>query len=391
MPSVDLSHKEGPGPRGALSVRWGGGLQGPDDVKLLFQDPHTGVLRLKVQTPSDLWRLSRLLAPGDRVGAVTTRRDSEAPSDTPAAQRDRRTLFLTVRVERVEFHEFTGHVRVTGPITEESPEGGRYHTLDLEVGADVTVTKSALSPSDRTLLEEGLRNPEEPVLLLVSADTSSSAVVRLKGRSVEIVDERDARGLGKYGRTKASGREKDREGYVEELLKVLAPELARGQGVVVSGPGFFKEELARRLGERFPEWRGRIRVFGTSESGLPGVHELLRSGKAAEALSASVVAQEEATVERLLRSLGEGGLSAVGDGEVSQAVQASAVETLLVLEDRLTERPVQDLVESAHQAQSEVLIVRADGEAGRRLRGLGGVAALLRYPFRAAPSKARSR
>ena len=356
-------------------------------VKLLFQDPHTGVLRLKVQTPSDLWRLSRLVLPGDRMGAVTTRRDSEAPSDTPAAQRDRRTLFLTLRVERVEFHEFTGHVRVTGPITEESPEAGRYHTLDLEVGADVTITKSALSPSDRTLLEEGLRNPEEPVLLLASADTSSSAVVRLKGRSVELVDERDSRGLGKYGRTRASGREKDREGYVEELLEVLVPELARAQGVVVSGPGFFKEELARRLVERSPEWKGRIRVFGTSESGLPGIHELLRSGKAEEALSASVVAREEATVERLLRSLGGGGMGAVGDHEVFQAVRASAVETLLVLEDRLTERPVQDLVESAHQAQSGVLIVRSDGEAGRRLRGLGGVAALLRYPFLPSRSK----
>ena len=80
-------------------------------------------------------------------------------------------------------------------------------------------------------------------------------------------------------------------------------------------------------------------------------------------------------------------MGAVGDHEVFQAVRASAVETLLVLEDRLTERPVQDLVESAHQAQSGVLIVRSDGEAGRRLRGLGGVAALLRYPFLPSRSK----
>lgn len=356
-------------------------------MKLIFQDPHTGVLKLKAQTPSDLWRLSRLLVPGDQVGSVTTRRDSDAPADTPAAQRSRRTLFLTVEVERVEFHEFSGHLRVTGPITGDTPEAGRYHTLDLEVGADVTVTKSLLTPSDRTLLEEGLRNPEEPVLLVVSADTSSSAVVRLKGRSVELVDERDSRGLGKYGRTRSSGGEKDREGYVEELLKVLVPELARVQGVVISGPGFLKEELARRLGERVPEWKGRVRVFGTSESGLPGVHELLRSGKAAEALSASVVAREEATVERLLRALGAGGMSSVGDREVSSAVQASAVQTLLVLEDRLRERGVQDLVESAHRSQSEVLIVRADGEAGRRLRGLGGVAALLRYPFQGPPGE----
>lgn len=358
-------------------------------MKLLFQDPHAGVLKLLLQTPSDLWRLSRLIAPGDLVGAVTTRRDSDAPTDTPAAQRSRRTLFLTVVAERIEFHEFSGHVRVTGPIAGDSPEAGRYHTLDLEVDADVTLTKRELSGPDRALLEEGLESPDEPTLLVVSADTSLSAVVRLKGRSLEVVDERDSRGLGKYAHRKAGGHERDREAYLESLLEVIEPELARSQAVVLAGPGFLKEELARRLAEKAPAWKGRLRLFATSEAGLPGVHELLRSGKAAEALGSSVVAREEATLERLLRSLGGPEGACVGDSEVGQAVEANAVSTLLVLEDRLREPPIQKLVDEAHRQKAEVLIVRSEGEPGHRLRGLGGIAALLRFHFQPEPTPKR--
>ncbi|HEV2231508.1 MAG TPA: hypothetical protein VGS18_04920, partial [Thermoplasmata archaeon] len=80
-------------------------------MRLLHQDPTTGLLRLRLETPSDLWRIARLAHPGERVGASTTRRDPDAPEDTPAAQRERRRVFLTVLAEQVEFHGFTRRVR----------------------------------------------------------------------------------------------------------------------------------------------------------------------------------------------------------------------------------------------------------------------------------------
>ena len=272
-------------------------------MKLLFQDPHAGVLKLLLQTPSDLWRLSRLIAPGDLVGAVTTRRDSDAPTDTPAAQRSRRTLFLTVVAERIEFHEFSGHVRVTGPIAGDSPEAGRYHTLDLEVDADVTLTKRELSGPDRALLEEGLESPDEPALLVVSADTSLSAVVRLKGRSLEVVDERDSRGLGKYAHRKAGGHERDREAYLESLLEVIEPELSRSQAVVLAGPGFLKEELARRLGRSRPAVANSLRLLHAAPGVRGAVAEgQLSAGHARALLAVDDVGAQEALAGQVIRS-----------------------------------------------------------------------------------------
>ena len=46
------------------------GAWGNDGVRLIHQDPSTGLLKLRLETPSDLWRVARLVRPGERVGIV---------------------------------------------------------------------------------------------------------------------------------------------------------------------------------------------------------------------------------------------------------------------------------------------------------------------------------
>jgi protein pelota len=351
-------------------------------MKILFQDPHTGLLRLRLETPSDLWRLSRLVQTGDRVGASTTRRDPEVPQDTPAGQRARRTVFLTIRTENVEFHEFTGHVRITGPIVEGPFDIGRFHTLDLEEGSDLAITKDSLSPADRTLLEEGRRGADEPQVLIVAADWGDVAVVRLRGRTLSVVDERSRGAGGKYDRVKSGAREKAREDFLQEVVDVVVPELPKSQAVVLTGPGFFKEELAQRLSQLSPPPKAKVTVAAAAEAGLAGVHELLRSGKAEEALSGSLAARESAEVERLLLALGKEGGAALGPAELKGAVEAGAVETLLVLDTKLRDAAVVPILEAARAARSAVLVVRGDAPPGKRLAGLGGMGGVLRFPWR---------
>lgn len=352
-------------------------------MRILHRDPKSGLLRVRLDTASDVWRLSRVVQPGDLVGAVTTRRDSEAPSDTPNAQRDRRTLFLTVKAERIEFHDYTGHVRVTGPIAEGAFDLGRHHTLDLEAGMDVAITKPLWTAADQMLVDEGVQAKDEPTLVIVCADWGDVAILRLRGRAISTVDEFSRTGGGKDDRVKAPAREKDRAGYLDHIIESLKPELGAATSVIIAGPGFLKEDLSRLLGERVPAVKSRLKVLPTAEAGTAGVHELLRSGRAAEVLTSSVAASEAAVVERLVQSLGTPGRSALGPREVQGALEAGAVETLLVLDKKLREPEVLPALDLARQQKASVLIVRHDGEPGKRLAGLGGLAALLRYTWNA--------
>ena len=348
-------------------------------MRLLHRDPTTGLLRLRLETPSDLWRIARLVQPADRVGGSTTRRDPEAPMDVASAERARRRVFLVVRVEQVEFHGFSQHVRVTGPIVEGPFDIGRHHTLDLTEGDEVTLQKPALSAGERALLDEGLAGKGEPTILLAAVDWGDSSVVRLRGRAVEpIADVRRTIAGKRY----AGGQgEKDRASYVAELVDLLRREAPKATAVVVAGPGFLKEELLRAVTEEDPALAKRIRLFPTSESGRVGVDELLRSGRASEALRGSVAAEETEVVERLVRALASGTRAAVGPAEVAEAVEAGAAETLLVSDRLLTDPAVSPALEAARAGSARLFVVREDGDAGKRLRAFGGIGAILRYDW----------
>jgi protein pelota len=348
-------------------------------VRLVHHDASSGRFRLRLETPSDLWRLARLVHPGEVVGASTTRRDPEAPPDVAGAERARRRVYLAVRVEQVEFHGFSKHVRITGPIVEGPFDIGRHHTLDLGEGDEVTVVKPAPSTGDRTLLDEGLRGQDDPTVLVAAVDWGDSSIVRIRGRAIEPVADVRRTIAGK--RYEGGQGEKDRAAYVDELLGLLRREGASANVVIVAGPGFLKEELQRRIAEADPELRRKVTVYATSESGRVGVDELLRSGKATEALRGSVAAEEAAVVERLVRSLAGGMRTAVGPAEVAAATDAGAVETLLVSESLLADPAVGPTLDRARAARVRILVVRDEGEAGHRLAALGRVAAILRYDW----------
>jgi protein pelota len=348
-------------------------------VRVLHRDAATGLLRLRLETPSDLWRVARLVRPGELVGASTTRRDPEAPADVPGAERARRRVWIVVAAEQVEFHGFSKHVRITGPIREGPFDVGRHHTLDLQEGDELTVLKSTLTAADRVLLDEGARGAGEPTILLAAIDWGDSSIVRLRGRAIEPVADLKRTISGK--RYEGGQGEKDRSAYAEELVAVLRREGTSANAVVVAGPGFLKEEVVRRIHEADPALAKKVKVYATAESGRVGVNELLKSGRATEVLRGSVAAEEAETVERLVRALATGTRAAVGRREVGEAVAAGAVETLLVLETLLPDPEIVALLDRARTGRGTLLIVREEGENGTKLAGLGAIAAILRYDW----------
>jgi protein pelota len=348
-------------------------------VRLLHQDPSTGRLKLRLETPSDLWRIARLIHPGERVGASTTRRDPEAPEEVPGAHRERRRVWLEIRAEQVEFHGFSKHVRVTGPIVEGPFDLGRHHTLDLAEGDELSVQKDHLSGGDRALLEEGMASRGDPTVLIAAVDWGDSSVVRLRGRSVEPVADLRRTIAGK--RYPGGQGEKDRTAYVGEVVELLRRELPGAKSVIVAGPGFLKEQIAERLGEIEPGLRKILKVLPTAESGRVGVDELLRSGKASAALLGSVAAEEAEMVEQLIERLSGGTRAAVGLAEVTEASEMGALESLLVSEALLMEPGAIAVLDRARNQRARVLIVRSEGESGRRLASLGGIGALLRFDW----------
>ena len=84
-------------------------------------------------------------------------------------------------------------------------------------------------------------------------------------------------------------------------------------------------------------------------------------------------------VEKLFEEIAKNGNFAYGFDEVKNALDAGAIETLLVTDKLVRTKKADELLEKAKKTKSKFMIISTVHDSGKKLEGLGGVGALLRY------------
>jgi protein pelota len=158
--------------------------------------------------------------------------------------------------------------------------------------------------------------------------------------------------------------------------------------VILAGPGFTKQDARDYIAEHHPEVAERLTVVDTAGVGDRGVHEVLKRGAVDEVQTQTRISTEAELLDELMERLATGETVAYGIDEVAEAAEFGAVETLLIVDDRLRrerqgdgdwDRDVNDVVESVEQQGGDVTVFSGEFDPGRQLKNLGGIAALLRY------------
>jgi protein pelota len=341
-------------------------------VRVLKRDPRTGEVKLRLQSLDDLWHVSNLVVRGDLVRASTTRR-REDPGDKARPERmDKVRMTLGVRVDDVEFREFDLHLRISGVIEEGPQDLGRHHTFTVAPDDEVEIQK-VWRASELARIDEAVGATEKPLGTFLAIDDEEAVIAQLRQYGVREAASIQAPRQGKM----FPGRD-EREAHYEEVLAALK-RADLGQALVILGPGFERDRFGRWLAGKDAALAARAVQHGTSQGGMRGVAEALRSGAGAKVFEESRVGMETRLVERLLGEMGRDGACAYGPAAVAAAVAGGAVETLLVSEEKLRDTAVEAVLRRVEQARGRAVVVSAHHEAGKKLQALGGIAALLRY------------
>jgi len=337
-------------------------------------------ITLVPETVDDLWHLSYILEPDDLVSGDTTRRiqrDDDQLRDTGG---EREHLHATVDVEDVEFARFANRLRVGGVIVGCSREDqlGHHHTLNVEERSELTVEKR-WKPDQLDRIEEAVEAAENPDVAVATVEEGAAYVHTVKQYGTEeYAAFTKPTGKGEYARPR------------EELFADLGEALAHldPDAVILAGPGFTKRDARDHVAEEFPELGDRLTVVDTSAAGDRGVHEVLKRGAVDEVQAETRIAREAELIDELTGRIAEGAKAAYGIDEVAEAAEFGAVETLLVVDDRLREErqgrgdwevDVDEVVRSVERQGGEVTVFSGEFAPGQQLRNLGGIAALLRY------------
>jgi protein pelota len=342
-------------------------------MRVLHQDRGAGEIKMMIETLDDLWHLYNIIDEGDMIISVTFRRE-EAKSDKIRAERaEKKRMVLGVRAEKIEFHETDSRLRILGVIEEGPQDVGSYHTLNLAEGDVVTVRKAEWTPLKLERVRRSVEDARRPRLLFVALDNDEATIAVARQFGMQEVARISASGSGKMYEQKGT------DDFYPEIIDKVRQAAEPGVPLVVLGPGFAKEALVSLGKEKEPELFGRAHVYHTGQTGMAGIHELMKSGIGSETVQGSRAAQETKAVEDVLERIAKDGPVAYGLAEVERAAQAGAVDTLLVLDSEVRKGSVEDLMTAVENGRGSVMVVSERFEAGKKLEAIGGIAAMLRY------------
>lgn len=340
-------------------------------MRIREKDLKNGNIRILLETDEDVWHLYNVLEINDLVTASTTRREEKSADKLRAERSEKKRMTLGIRTEKIEFSEEDIRLRVLGTIETGPQDVGQHHTLIFEIGDDLLITKSKWRESQIERLERAVRDSRQPRILFVSLDQDEATIAVLRQFGLkEIASIRSMR----PGKQYSEGPRTDK--YHEEIISKIIPLVSENMPIVLLGPGFEKESLAESMKEK--GFKG-IHVHHTGQSGMTGVNELIKTGVGAKILRESSVGVEMEAVEKLMSEIGKDGLATYGPKEIADAVNSGAAETLLVLDSKLREEDLDNLIRAAESQNGNVIIVSSQHDSGKELAALGGIGVILRY------------
>ena len=358
-------------------------------MKILDRDFKHGSIKVVPEFLDDLWTLNNIIQRNDIVYARTTREVRFGERYERPEKGRRISVTIGVRVERVFWDRSLNRLRVHGIICD-APEDigamGSHHTLNITLNTPLTIIKEHWLDYQIEQLEKAALRRATPIIVM-SIDDEGYCVAALRGFGLDIIAEERVSLPGKHlegERTRALNE------MFKSALRALEDATKSADGsIVVLGLGFVKDDFLSFLSEREPDLREKIiDVKSVNSPGKAGIYEAIRSGVLAKALKHARIIEESEAVEEVLKRLGGGRKDATyGLEEVMRAISLGAVEEFLVTDEVIRESAEEDLavlgriMREVEERGGRVRIISVEHEAGAKLKSLGGVAALLRFPI----------
>ncbi len=321
--------------------------------------------RLKVNTLEDLWTLKQILREGDVLGKRDLR------SVQLEGVRDKKPVYIKLRIERVEFEPDGKRLKVLGPIVD-APEDitKGYHSFKIKENDVLDIWKEEWKKTEILRLKEATKDRGVKVLICVVDEREADFAI-VTEKSVEMV----ASIKGKRG-GKAYEESEDKE-FLTNIKKFLDEYRNKVDRIIIAGPGFKKEEVYSSLDE---ELKKKAVVESASVTGKTGINEVIKRGALDRVIENMKISEETREVENLLAEIGkESKLVVYGLNEVEKATSYGAVEKLLISENLLRNEKIEEILETVEKLNGKIVIIHTTHDAGKMFEKMGGIAAFLRY------------
>jgi len=365
--------------------------------KNLEKDGAGSVVMVPDET-EDMWHAFNLIQEGDAVRASTIRKVT-TESNTGSRSSDRVRTVLTIQVEAIDFDTQACMLRLKGRniVENQHVKMGAYHTIDLELNRKFSLQKThwdsihldrielACDPSRSAdvaavIMQEGLAQ--------VCLVTSCMTITRAK---IDVSIPRKRRG-------DCAQHEKGLNKFYDQVLAAVLRHVNFDvvKAVLIASPGFVRQQFFDYIYQQAVKTDNKILfenkpkfLLVHSSSGFKhSLKEVLGDPVVQARLVDTKASDEVRTLESFYKMLkNEPSRAFYGPKHISRAVEADAVETLLVSDKLFRAQNVSDrrkmvnLVDRVREMGGEVKVFSSLHVSGEQLDQLSGICALLRFPM----------
>ena len=346
-------------------------------MKQIRSDFKKGTVKVKVENLDDLWYLSHLIDSGDLVSGKTFRKIKKGEDEKKAI---RKPVFIKIKVEKIDYG--SDLLKVLGVIVEagEDVPKGEHHSFNIEQGTIITLEKEKWLKFQIKRLKEACEEKIGKILIVVhDREEAYFALLKKGGHSL----------LSQFkGNVQKKGDEsKVEEGHFYlEIIKKINEYVSRYKinQVIIASPAFWKEDLMKHVKD--DDLKKKVILATCSSVGKGAINEVLKRDELKEALKQDRMSKEMKLVEKLLAEIKKNELAAYGIDDVEKAVSAGAVKDLLITDGFINKMRSEEkydkidlIMKTADQMKAEIYIISSEHDGGKKLDGLGGIGAILRY------------
>lgn len=354
-----------------------------------------------ILTSPPQWHAYNLISAGDTLTASAIRKIS-TESSTGSTSTHRIHTTLTTTITSIDFDPPSSTLHLNGRVSVENKHVklGAYHTLDLELNRNFTITKtnSGWDSVARQVIKDAC-DPAEKAEIGAVVMQDGLANVCLVTEYMTVLRQRIDVSLPRKRRGVPSGAyDKSVEKFHEQIFAAIQKHLPLDslKVILLASPGFLADNLLKYIFEKattsgnIPLLKAKPKFLTahTSSGHIHSLSELLKSPAIQARLTNTRYIRESRAIDDFYAMMtADEDRAWYGANEVERAVAKGAVAKLLVSNTKMRSDSVGErrrfvrMVEDVQRCGGEALVLSSVHESGRRLDGLGGVAAILSFPL----------
>lgn len=345
-------------------------------MRILKRNLKAGEVLLEVNNLEDLWYLSHVINPGDKVRMKSERKIKLNDGSDTNVKIIRKWIWLTLQLDKVSY--LADQLRLKG-IVIDGPEDvarGSYHTFGIEENSQLQITKTQWPKFLLNKLDEACNRKIEPILIVLF-DREEASFALLKPKGIEKLGELKGN-VSKKNFDQAGG--KDFYIEISQLIEKYDSQYKISH-IIAASPAFWKDYLEKALSNVLL----KKTIFTTTSSVHPRAFlEVVKRPEVSNVLKDEKASKEETELATLLKAIDDD-LACYGLKDVKTSAESGAIKTLLVTNNFLQKKKDDDsfslvdaVLNTADQTNAEIIIISTDN-ASKIIDGLGGIAGVLRW------------